>query len=209
MSFSVNPCDHLRDLMTVTVENVRGGENIQVPLFLNLAINIQSKPNESVNVSGGLDLENYCTTRRDNFIYEVLSDSNGDLSDINKFQESSSKMDRKYYTSGELTAYIVVGVLSSLLLVTMTMGVLWYLNRKRRKKEKHYSLTMRKSARRIESWTRKDSVNTTVEDWHQRNTLQSTVSHPVSHPAFSDDTFFDTPLPSIVLDQQVLFSPEM
>ena len=140
---------------------------------------------------------------------EVQSDSNGDLSDINKLQGSLSKMKRKVYTSGELTAYIVVGVLSSLLLVTMTMGVLWYLNRKRRKKEKHYSLTMRKSARRIESWTRKDSVNTTVEDWHQRNTLQSTVSHPISHCALTDDTFFDTPLPSIVLDQQVLFSQEI
>ena len=195
--------------MTVTVENVRGGENIQVPLILDLAINIQSKPNESVKVSNVLDLEKYCTSRRDNFIYEVQSDSNGDPSDSNKSQGNLNKMNRKFYTSGELTAYIVVGVLSSLLLVIMTMVVLWYLNRKRRKKDNHYSLTMMKSARRIESWTRKDSVNTTVEDWQQRNTLQSTVSHPISHRALTDDTFFDTPLPSIVLDQQVLFSQDM
>ena len=198
--------------MTVSVKNIRGGQNIQVPLIFDYVINIQAKPDESVSVSSVLDLEKYCTSRKDNFlssnIYGPQSDPNGN---INKFQESLNKMDRTY-TSGELTAYIVVGVLSSLLLVVITVGALWYLKRKRRKKEKHYSLTMRKSARRIESWTRKDSVNTTVEDWNQRNTLQSSVSqvsHPISHRAFTDDTFFDTPLPSIMLDQQVLFSQEM
>ena len=67
--------------MTVTVENVRGGENIQVPLILDLAINIQSKPNEFVKVSSVLDIEEYCTSRRDNFIYEAHRLKNSIISD--------------------------------------------------------------------------------------------------------------------------------
>lgn len=203
--------------MTVTVENIRGGENIQVPLLFNLEINIEHKPHESATVSGVLDLEEHCTSsRKDPDIFRPQSDSYGDPGILQsgfgqlgngQSQGSKRKKDKKYYTSGEVTAYIFVGVLSSLLLVIIALGVLWYLKRRKRKREKNYSITMRKSARRIESWTRKDSDNTTVEEWHQRNTLQSTDSS--RSRALTDATFMDTPLPSIMLDQQVLFSQEM
>ena len=124
-----------------------------------------------------------------------------------KDTEQLTGKDNKYYTSGELTAYVIVGVLSSMLLVILAIGIVFYLKRKRRKEEEKYSITMRKSARRIDSWTRKvSSVNTTtVEDWHDGNILESTVSHR----ALTEDTSMDTPLASMALDQQVLFSQEM
>ena len=198
--------------MTVTVENIRGGQNIQVPLIFNLEINIEYKPNETARVSSVLDLEEYCQSGRKDSPYDYYAQSDasyaiGGNSRPLDFEIADRGKDRKYYTSGETTAYIVVGVLSSLLLMIIVLGVLWYLKRRKRNMEKHYSVTMRKSARRIESWTRKDSVNTTVEDWHQRNTLQSDDSRPSR--ALTDATFMDTPLPSIMLDQQVLFSQEM
>ena len=199
--------------MTVTVENVRGGQNIQVPLIFNLEINIEYKPNETARVSSVLNLEEFCTSRKDNPIdyidYYAQSDPSGGIfrPPPPNFEIEDRGKGQKYYTSGETTAYVFVGVLSSLLLMIIALGVLWYLKRRKRKLEKHYSITMRKSARRIESWTRKDSVNTTVEDWHQRNTLQSDDSRPSR--ALTDATFMDTPLPTIMLDQQVLFSQEM
>ena len=201
--------------MTVTVENIRGGQPIQVPLIFNLEINIEYKPNETARVSSVLNLEKFCTSRKDNPLdyidyYAQSDDPSGGIyrppPNFNIENKDGGK-GKKYYTSGETTAYVFVGVLSSLLLMIIVLGVLWYLKRRKRKLEKHYSITMRKSARRIESWTRKDSVNTTVEDWHQRNTLQSDGSLPSR--ALTDATFMDTPLPSIMLDQQVLFSQEM
>ena len=184
-----------------------------MPLIFNFEINIEYKPNETARVSSVLDLDEYCTSRRDtpqigeNYYYEQSYPSGGNSRPHDFEIEEKRGKDKKYYTSGEMTAYIFVGVLSSLLLMFIALGVFWYLKRRKRKLEKHYSITMRKSARRIESWTRKDSVNTTVEDWHQRNTLQSTESR--ASRALTDATFMDTPLPSIMLDQQVLFSQEM
>ena len=121
--------------MTVTVENIRGGQNIQVPLIFNLPpINIEYKPNETARVSSVLNLEEYCTSRRDyDPSYYYQSDPGGDTYRNPDTPIEDRRKGKRYYTSGELTAYIFVGVLSSLLLVIIVLGVLWYLKRRKRK----------------------------------------------------------------------------
>ena len=173
---------------------------------------LEFRPNETVRVSSILDLDEYCPSRSDNF--KIQDDQNVEnpgltLFDVEKVKESLREKDRQYYSSGELTAYIVVGVLSSLLLMVIVLGVFWYLRRKKRKEERHYSLTMRKSARRIEDWTRKES-NSTVAEWHQSPLFRNTLESTASHPALTDDTWMDTPRPSICLnDQQLIFSQDI